>query len=159
MRRIGRRVRGLGWQRLKRHFIIAGAAVVLIGCRITLRFVPFPALRRLLVFITPVKLETNTSGSDPDWAAWAVRTASCYLNSNCLSQALAAYILMASRRHPAQLRVGVRKGEHGRLEAHAWVESAGRIIIGQRRDLSGYTPLLSVPTGFNPETLAAPASR
>ncbi|MBC7984006.1 MAG: lasso peptide biosynthesis protein, partial [Candidatus Obscuribacterales bacterium] len=34
-------------------------------------------------------------------------------------------------------------GETGKLEAHAWVESQGKIIIGKRKNLSQYTLLIS----------------
>jgi hypothetical protein len=43
--------------------------------------------------------------------------------------------------NPRSLRIGVAKGEAGKLEAHAWVESQGRIVIGGLRDLPYFTPL------------------
>jgi hypothetical protein len=41
----------------------------------------------------------------------------------------------------SNLRIGVTKGPEGELKAHAWVESNGRIIIGQQKDLRSYTVL------------------
>jgi hypothetical protein len=43
-----------------------------------------------------------------------------------------------------QLRIGVAKGETGKLEAHAWIESQGKIVIGYLKDLSRFTPLPSL---------------
>jgi hypothetical protein len=74
--------------------------------------------------------------------AWAVGAASRYVpTATCLSQALAAQVLLARHGHPASLRIGVARGAAGRLEAHAWIESRGRIVIGGTADLARYTPL------------------
>ena len=45
----------------------------------------------------------------------------------CLRQALTLQWLLARRGIDASLRIGVRK-EAGELQAHAWVEYAGRVI-------------------------------
>ena len=77
--------------------------------------------------------------------AWAVRVASRYVPAaTCLSQALAARMLLKQQGYPARLHIGVAKGERGQLEAHAWVESEGSIVVGNSRDLSRYTPLPSL---------------
>jgi len=74
--------------------------------------------------------------------AWAVRVASRYIPAaTCLPQALAVRMLFKQRGYPARLHIGVAKGERGQLEAHAWVESQGRIVVGNSPDLSRYTPL------------------
>jgi hypothetical protein len=52
-------------------------------------------------------------------------------------------VLLARRGHPALLRIGVLKGEEGRLEAHAWLESKGRIVIGGS-ELERFTPLVAL---------------
>ena len=77
--------------------------------------------------------------------AWAVIVASRYVPAaTCLSQALAARILLEQHGYPARLCIGVARGERGQLEAHAWVESQGRVIVGNSQDLSRYTPLPSL---------------
>jgi hypothetical protein len=58
----------------------------------------------------------------------------------CLAQALAAQVLLTRRGYPALLRIGVAKGERQQLQAHAWVESEGKIVIGGS-ELERYTPL------------------
>ena len=67
-----------------------------------------------------------------------------------LPQALAAEAILRRRGHPADLRLGVTRGDDG-VEAHAWVESYGRIIVGDG-DLDRFEPLKL-------QTLRAPASR
>lgn len=51
--------------------------------------------------------------------------------ATCLTQALAASLLLPRYGHDATLRVGVAKGEGGRLRAHAWLESGGATILGE----------------------------
>lgn len=61
----------------------------------------------------------------------AVRRVSRYIPSaSCLTQALAAKILLRRSGHEAKLRIGVAKGAAGDFQAHAWVEVAGRSVIG-----------------------------
>jgi hypothetical protein len=48
----------------------------------------------------------------------------------CLNQALAAQMLLAQRGYPALLHIGVAKGKEGQFQAHAWVESEGKVVIG-----------------------------
>jgi len=78
-----------------------------------------------------------------DKVVWAVRVASRYMPGRvkCLAQALTAQVLLERRGYQTQLRIGVAKGEGGQLEAHAWVESQGRIVIGGLKDLARYTTL------------------
>src|SRR5690349_7185173 len=47
----------------------------------------------------------------------------------CLSEALAAQAVLARHGHASELRIGVRKAGE-KFEAHAWLECAGRILIG-----------------------------
>ena len=78
---------------------------------------------------------------------WAIRVASAYLPfATCLSQALTAQILLRRRGYPAVVRIGVARTHGRRLEAHAWVECAGQIVIGgSAESLAQYTPLPSFP--------------
>lgn len=50
--------------------------------------------------------------------------------ATCLIQVVAAAFLSARHGHPAALRLGVAKSE-GRITAHAWLESEGRVILGE----------------------------
>jgi hypothetical protein len=67
--------------------------------------------------------------------------------ATCLTQALAAQILLGQRGYHLQLRIGVAKDGGGRLEAHAWLESQGMVVIGQSADPSRFTPLPPLDTG------------
>jgi hypothetical protein len=75
--------------------------------------------------------------------AWAVQAVSKRIlpDRPCLTQALALLLLLRRQGFPAELRIGVRQSGADRLDAHAWVESDGRIVIGRVVDLPEYTPL------------------
>ena len=64
------------------------------------------------------------------WAAHAVGTR--FLPDRpCLTQALVLqYLLLRRGEDSAQLHIGVTKGEDEDLQAHAWVERDGRVLIG-----------------------------
>jgi hypothetical protein len=47
-----------------------------------------------------------------------------YTGGTCLARSIVLSCLLERQGVPAQLRIGVRKGQNG-LEAHAWVEAAG----------------------------------
>lgn len=63
---------------------------------------------------------------------WAVRAVAARVpRATCLTQALAASLLLPRHGHDATLRVGVAKDEGGRLRAHAWLESGGVTVLGE----------------------------
>ena len=72
---------------------------------------------------------------------WAVALVSRWVpKATCLTQAFAAQILLTRQGYPASLRIGVAKGEGGQFEAHAWVETQGRVVLGGPQ-LARFTPL------------------
>ncbi len=66
----------------------------------------------------------------------------------CLTQALAARAMLTRRGIPARLRIGVRPGASlsSPLDAHAWIESDGRLLVGDRPNLDAYLPLAASGT-------------
>lgn len=73
---------------------------------------------------------------------WAVTVASRYvLKATCLTQALTVQILLAQMGIRSDLRIGIKKVTEI-LEAHAWVELEGKVIIG-RHGMDKFIPLSS----------------
>ena len=107
--------------------------------RIGLRLLPFQTLKQLLDSASKSRAANQFSS---DRIAWAVTAASRYVlgDKPCLTQALAAQLLLKRRGYPASLRIGVARKEGGELQAHAWVESEDRVVVGGG-ELSRYTPL------------------
>lgn len=82
----------------------------------------------------------------PDQIATAVRRASRVIPAaTCLPQALAARVMLARRGQASELRIGVARDAQGALQAHAWVEVEGRVIIGALPDLDRYQRMPHLP--------------
>jgi hypothetical protein len=73
--------------------------------------------------------------------AWAITAASRVIpHASCLTQALAALVLLNRYGYSAELKIGVALKDQHALHAHAWVESNEQVIIGDTA-LDQYTPL------------------
>ncbi len=111
--------------------------------RLSLWLIPFRLLQKALKWFTPKKTVSNNS--DPQHAELIVRlvkSASNYVpRATCLTQALSARLLLLRAGYDAELRLGVMKDEHQNFQAHAWIESEGRVLIGDNNQLTKYTPL------------------
>ncbi len=59
----------------------------------------------------------------------------------CLIQAAVVQRLLWRKGHPSELRIGVRKEGGKHLEAHAWVESGGEVVVGARGRSDEHVPL------------------
>jgi hypothetical protein len=112
--------------------------------RLGLWLLPFRTWRRLLSRIMQPK--SKLQGANPasiNQVVWAVSVASHYMPGGvkCLARALATQVLLSQQGHTADLYIGVAKGEEKQLEAHAWVESQGQVVIGDLSNLSSFIPL------------------
>jgi hypothetical protein len=119
------------------------SAWLLIAIRLGLWLLPFRTLQRLLTRMTQGAYKHQAADqASIDSVVWAVTVASRYVpEATCLTQALAAQVLLARRGYPARLRIGVARSETGQFQAHAWVENGGRIVIGGTANPSYFTPL------------------
>lgn len=80
-------------------------------------------------------------------AVWAIN-ASCKLmpgSVKCLARALTLKTLLDQHHCPSKLIIGVDKNRVEQLEAHAWVEYEGHVVMGQLNDLSRFKPLPNLP--------------
>ena len=117
--------------------LLIRAAWLLGMVRLGLWLLPFARLRRLLA-----KARRATCSVPMDKVTWAVSVMGRYIPvATCLAQALATQALLVRCGHPASLRIGVARSKGRQLQAHAWVESEGRIVLGDLEDLAHYTPL------------------
>lgn len=118
--------------------LLVRAALLLWIVRLGLWTLPFRTLQRLLFN----RAQAPAYPTPLSKIVWAVEVTSSYVPSaTCLTRALAARTLLARYGHPSDLRIGVAKSAKGTLEAHAWLEHRGRIVLGGLRDLSRYQPL------------------
>ena len=118
------------------------ALALLSVIRLGLERLSFQNLRRWLARL-PLNSRQSASPVAIETIVWAVEAASRLQprGVKCLARALATQYLLAVNGYVAQLRIGVTKEASGNLEAHAWVEYQGKVIIGGLQHLSAFTPL------------------
>jgi len=125
--------------------LLINATLLLAIAKLGLRLLPFQTLRRLLSKLE--RAETPPQFASPalplQKIVWAVEVASRYIpgGEKCLPRALVAHNLLVRQGFAAQLRIGVAKDAQGQLEAHAWVESQGKVAIGRIRNWERFVPL------------------
>jgi Transglutaminase-like superfamily len=126
--------------------LLVEAALLLGAIRVGLWLLPLQTLRSLLAKLTAAlgRLQ-EADRSSADRVVWAVQAVSRYAPTvgTCLTRALAGQVLLTRRGLPAILHIGVVKGEEGQLEAHAWLESEDKVVIGGT-ELGRYTPLVAL---------------
>lgn len=120
----------------------------IVGLQLGLRLLP---LRMLLSLLS--RLRTNHDAQAPDMTiaremASVVRSCGRRIGGgqHCLTQALALQILMGRQGQPCELCIGVRKDVRGCLQAHAWVQAEGQVVLGDLPDLDSYRPLYGLPS-------------
>ncbi len=128
----------LSWREQK---LVAGAVLALSAVRIGLITLPFATVRGI------VARRYRRLGDEPSRPAlervtWAIEAASHYVpgGSNCLVRALASEYVLGWFGYPSELKIGVAKSAADELAAHAWLESDGRVVIGEF-ELDRYTEL------------------
>ena len=122
------------------------ALPLLLGVRIALLFLPFQLLLERVNAVRP----PGGAPVDPgrvERRIWAVRAVASRLfpRRPCLPQALAALLVLRSAGRPAHLRIGVRTVRGDAIEAHAWVESEGSIVVGGATAPRRYASLEGYP--------------
>jgi hypothetical protein len=117
------------------------ALPVVAGVRVALWLLPFPTLRRWQARWSVPREDARGAGAVIPPVVRAVTIASRAVpGASCLTQALAAQLLLARRGCPSVLRLGVGRGPGRRFAAHAWLEYEGRPIIGEF-EAGRFTPL------------------
>ena len=114
-----------------REKILFIKACILLGIiRLGLSLLPFTTLKKVLTVVGPLIARGGEELSE-DQLVWAVGTASWYVpKATCLAQALTVQLFLKQSGQQASLYIGVNGVEGGHLNAHAWVESRGKVITG-----------------------------
>lgn len=131
--------------------LLLQAAFLLGGIKLGLMLIPFQTLLRSLDKLAEASGKSHKANQITlERIVWAVETAGRYVPRarTCLTQALAARVLLARRGYPALIRIGAVREEGKGFQAHAWVESGGEVVIGGD-ELERYTPLIALE-GENP---------
>lgn len=118
--------------------LLIEAIAVLALVRLGLWVLPFKAVGRMTAKTIPRRRE-GPAPAVQRVAQAIVRGARVVPGATCLTQALAAEVLMRRAGCPAALRLGIARDPGGPLRAHAWLESDGVAVVGG--GLSDYTLL------------------
>jgi hypothetical protein len=107
--------------------VLCYALGLVVFARIILWIVPFSVIhRRLSGTARPRNISPRR---DVGYYMMAIdRTARWVPGATCLTQSLAARWLLRRAGFDATVRFGARRAASGELEAHAWVESGGKIV-------------------------------
>lgn len=110
---------------------------------VSLRILDYPRTRDLMAWFLTRKGNLAASDVQVERTARLVGVAARYelYRPSCLSQALAAWWLLARRGVVTSVRIGVQKDRRG-FSAHAWVERDGMIIMGGADARERYLPML-----------------
>ena len=142
-----KKLRKLLCLRSRDYQLLLTTTIVLGLIRLGLWLLPFRSLYQYLKKLSP----TSTQLPEADWivtrkVVWSVNAVAerMPIPAKCLARALTTQLLLAQQGYRTELRIGVAKNEQEKLEAHAWVESKGEIIIGRLVDISKYTLLPSL---------------
>lgn len=127
------------------RWLLIKAALLLEGIKLAMRLIPFKVLRRLADRAGRTFVRRRSGTLPAQTVAWAVETVSRNTpgEKTCLTQALAAQVLLTRRGYSSLLHIGVVKDENGELLAHAWVECQNEIVVGGY-ELERYTLLTSL---------------
>jgi hypothetical protein len=146
------KLRLLSWQQRR---VMLYACLLLNTIRLALWLFSFGTIRRQLKTVLSVwvchKVDHKTVNPvSVNFIVWTVAVAGRYApgGAKCLAKALTTQLLLNRYGYPHQLRIGVAKDATHALEAHAWIEYEGQVVVGRLDNLERFK-LLSV-TGVSP---------
>ena len=120
------------------------AFFLLIVVRFALWVLPFTAVARWVGNLGK-KYKLHANGLSPHQLTSLISSAADYVpGASCLTQALVSHVVLSLCGYTPLLKIGVAKSVTNQMEAHAWVEWEGKVIIGQLGDLERFTQLQQV---------------
>ena len=157
---VGWRARELGFIRFSRMHLSSSlykartlsATELLLLVRVTLLLFALRVLLQVLPFrfvmhqLDRLHRNPNAGEKNDEYrrrVVWAVGVAGRRVLGArpCLPEALGGRLLLRRRGFDVRLQIGVAKTGTGRLQAHAWLEEDGKIILGGQESILYFTPL------------------
>ena len=121
------------------RWLVVEAFSVMAALRAGLRLLPFTIVRRCVNRWAMFKSGDNC---EPSRIARAVAAVGSRIRgTTCLVEALAVDTMLRRRGYASALKVGVRRGAVMSIDAHAWVECSGAVVIGTTPELADYAVL------------------
>ncbi len=125
------------------QFLLLRTVIIVAAIRVGLWVLPFRVVQRF----TFRAREKKRSRYSVEQFIWAVRATSRYVpRATCLTQAIAAQILLMRAGYDPQVKIGVAKNEKKLFEAHAWLVLGDKVLIGGM-EVERYTALTVLEEG------------
>ena len=121
--------------------LLMWAALAVVSAKLAIRTLRLPVARTAVARLE--RRRWSVTPTPVDRIVWAVEAAGRAIPGmkNCLVQAVAAEAMLTRAGHPCELQIGAAKNGP-ELIAHAWLESEGRVLVGEF-ELDRYTPLIA----------------
>ena len=120
--------------------LLMRALPLVLAVRVALWILPSRSIVRKVQRMAAGTATARSPARSPGEIVWAVEAVARRVpRASCLTQAVSAQYLLRRHGHRSELRVGVARGDTG-FRAHAWVEHAGRVLIGGEGS-AAFTPL------------------
>jgi hypothetical protein len=107
---------------------ILPSLLMVLVTRVALTFWSLARLRQWLLPVSTLDYHDLVEVGRVAWSVWFV--AHFVPFASCLTKAQACQILLARRGIASTLCLGVREGNSGALEAHAWLICEDRLVLG-----------------------------
>ena len=131
----------------KEKWLLGQTYIVLGSSRLGLRYLSFQRLHHLIDKLSNRLIQAKgISELTLEQIISAVETSTYYMpgQPQCLSRAITAKIILAVYGYHCNLKLGVTKTPMSSLEAHAWIEYEGNVLIGGGQELNRFVSLPSI---------------
>jgi Transglutaminase-like superfamily len=129
----------------REKYCFCEAGILLLLSNLSIKTIPFRQIYRFLHTWNPRARVVLKSAENVELVMLSLSRAANLLpwKSRCLSQSIAAFVMLRRRCIPAIMFVGVKSLEDTSLVAHAWVQTS-REVTDKNSENSTYTALVSV---------------
>ena len=135
------RIRRLVALSARERRLFAEAALLLPSVRLLQQALPFRRWRSLLTRTNQVGAQSSAAATPDELARAVERARKLPGEYKCLPAAYTLHLLLHRHGYASTVQVGVAHDANGAVEAHAWVEHEGKILIGALPDLVRFVPL------------------
>lgn len=143
--------------------LIAQAWILFVAVKVGLSFLRLQKLLRIIQWTGRPRRDATGQGelssAIPERVAYCVDLAARLPvpDSTCLRRALVLYALLTHRGFDARVLIGAARATDDKLEAHAWLECEGKILLGEPAP-GHYSTLCELPgsmvSATNPQAQA-----
>lgn len=126
------------------QLLLLKVLLLVVAIRVALSTLRFQTVQRMVERAARLSAcEPSSYRLTPERLAWLVRVSAAQVPAaSCLTQAMAAQVLLRRYGYACELRIGVACGIAGKLDAHAWIEYEGHILLGgPAAHIARFTPL------------------